>query len=201
MFVMDGNENPILRSEALGLRAREILYASGICEAWRAEGAEVRTVGSMRMGLMARHRDIDLHIYSSPLQVERSFAAMARIASRSEAGEIRFLNLMHTEERCVEWHMEWMASPSERWTIDMIHIEAGSRYDGYFERVADRICSVMSERQRETILRLKYGTPDEERIAGIEYYRAVIEGGVRDMEGLRRWRAEHPATGVVEWMP
>lgn len=67
--------------------------------------------------------------------------------------------------------------------------------------MADRIAEVMTPEQRETILRLKYAASDDEPIAGIEFYRAVIEGGVRDMEGLRRWRAEHPADGVTEWMP
>ena len=189
------------RSAAVLRRARAVLESSGVCGAWRAEGAEVRIVGSMRMGLMARHRDIDLHVYSSPLSVGGSFAAMARVAARSEAGTIVCRNLIETPERCVEWHMEWRDPADGVWTMDMIHIEAGSRYDGYFERVADRICEVMTAEQREAVLRLKWETPEGEAIAGIEYYRAVIEGGVRDMAALRRWRGEHPAGGVVEWMP
>ncbi len=189
------------RSALVLRQAREVLEASGIVGTWRAEGAEVRIVGSMRMGLMARHRDIDLHVYSSPLTVGRSFAAVARMAERGEAGTIVCRNLIDTPERCVEWHMEWAHPEYGAWSIDMIHIEAGSRYDGYFERVADRIVEVMTDEQRRTVLRLKWSTPDDEPVAGIEYYRAVIEGGVSDMEGLRRWRAEHPADGVMEWMP
>lgn len=189
------------RSALVQQQAREVLEASGIAEAWRAEGAEVRIVGSMRMGLMARHRDIDLHVYSPRLTVGSSFAAVARMAARSEAGTIVCRNLTDTPERCVEWHMEWTHPAHGVWSIDMIHIEAGSRYDGYFERVADRIVGVMTDEQRRTVLRLKWSTPDGEHVAGIEYYRAVIEGGVSDMEGLRRWRAEHPADGVMEWMP
>ena len=30
------------------------------------------------------------------------------------------------------------------WQIDIIHIEEGSRYDGYFERMADRIGEIVS---------------------------------------------------------
>lgn len=87
-------------------RARDILRRSGIVEAWRDAGAQVEIVGSLRMGLMMKHRDIDLHIYSAPLTLDRSFAAMARIAACPNIGRIECRNLMATEERCVEWHAE-----------------------------------------------------------------------------------------------
>ena len=66
------------------VRARDILRRSGIVEAWREAGAQVEIVGSLRMGLMMKHRDIDLHIYSAPLTLDRSFAAMSRIAACPE---------------------------------------------------------------------------------------------------------------------
>lgn len=37
----------------------------------------------------------------------------------------------------------------------------------------------MTEEQRKTILRLKFETPDELKISGIEYYKAVIQDGVQ----------------------
>ena len=48
--------------------------------------------------------------------------------------------------------------------MDMIHIREGSRYDGYFEKVAQRISEIMTDEIRETILRLKYETPETEKI-------------------------------------
>ena len=85
--------------------------------------------------------------------------------------------------------------------MDMIHIREGSRYDGYFEKVAQRISEIMTDEIRETILRLKYETPETEKIIGVEYYQAVIRDGVRDYSGFKEWRKQHPVTGVVEWMP
>lgn len=38
----------------------------------------------------------------------------------------------------------------------------GSRYDGYFERVAERISAVLTDEMRLAILKLKYETPDTE---------------------------------------
>lgn len=89
----------------------------------------------------------------------------------------------------------------EVWQIDMIHILRGSRYDGYFERVADRISAVLTPEMRRTILSLKYATPDAMHIAGVEYYRAVIAGGVRSYKDFLEWREKNPVTGIVEWLP
>ena len=77
----------------------------------------------------------------------------------------------------------------------------GSAYDGYFERVADRIAASLTEETREAILRLKYETPDEEHIPGIALYRAVIEGGVRSRDEIGSWLQANPVEGIVNWMP
>ena len=179
-------------------QAHGILRRSGIVEAWRQAGAEVNVVGSLRMGLMMKHRDIDLHIYSEPLTIEGSFAVMARVAACPAIGRIECRNLTATDERCIEWHAAWAEPDGETWTIDMIHIERGSRYDGYFERMADGVVRAADDEMRRAILRLKWETPDTEHIMGVEYYRAVIEGGVRTYDGLTAWRAANPVCGVVE---
>lgn len=196
----DDNTLEILSRERC-IRAHDILRRSGIVEAWQQAGAEVNLVGSLRMGLMMKHRDIDLHIYSSPLTLETSFAAMARVAANPSIGRIECRNLMSTPEHCIEWHAEWLEPDGETWTIDMIHIERGSHYDGYFERMADGVMRVADPDMRRAILRLKWLTPDGEHIMGVEYYRAVIEGGVRTFDELQAWRAAHPVEGVVEWIP
>ena len=69
--------------------------------------------------------------------------------------------------------------------MDMIHIREGSRYDGYFEKVAQRISEIMTDEIRETILRLKYETPETEKIIGVEYYQAVIRDGCGIIADLR----------------
>lgn len=87
------------------------------------------------------------------------------------------------------------------WQIDMIHIVKGSRYDGYFERMAERITAVLTNETRQAILKLKYETPDTAKIMGVEYYQAVIQDGVRTYAELEDWKKQHPATGVIEWIP
>lgn len=182
-------------------KAREIIKATNIISIWEGVGAKINLVGSLPTGLLMKHKDIDFHIYSSPLLLADSFRAMAALAENPSIKKIECTNLLHTVEACVEWHAWYQDEDNELWQMDMIHIQRGSRYDGYFEKVAERISQVMTDEMRETILRLKYETPEEEKIIGVEYYRAVIEGGVRSYAELEEWRSRHPVTGVVEWMP
>ena len=60
-----------------------------------------------------------------------------------------------TEERCLEWPGIWQRSAGAPWQIDIIHIESGSTFDGYFARFADRLCRRLDAATRDTILRLK----------------------------------------------
>lgn len=182
-------------------KALEIIKDTDIISIWEDAGAKINLVGSLRTGLLMKHRDIDFHIYSSPLNLSDSFRAMAKLAENTSIKKIECANLLHTVEACIEWHAWYLNKENELWQIDMIHIQEGSRYDGYFEKVAERISEVMTDEMRETILRLKYETPETKKIIGVEYYRAVIEGGVRSYAEFEEWRELHPVTGVVEWMP
>lgn len=180
-------------------KAFDIIEQCQIKQAWQSIGAQINLIGSLKMGLLVKHRDIDFHIYTPTLDVTQSFAAMTQIAKNPKIVHIEYRNLLDEEDSCLEWHA-WYQDQKE-WQIDMIHIVQGSKYAGYFERQAERILAVMSEQQRETILRLKFETPDEIKIAGIEIYQAVIESGVTTFEELQQWRANRPQNGIVEWIP
>lgn len=182
-------------------KAHEIITSANIYKIWESVGAEVHLVGSLSMGLMMKHRDIDFHIYSSPLSLSDSFKAMAILAENPRIKKIECANLMHTEEACIEWHALYEDTEGKIWQIDMIHIQKGSRYDGFFEKMAERISAVLTPETRETILRLKYETPDNLKVMGVEYYEAVIRDGVRTYSQFMEWRRNHPVEGIVEWMP
>ena len=181
-------------------KAWEIIEDTRIVRIWEGIGAKVNLVGSLRTGLLMKHRDIDFHIYTSPLDLSASFRAMAELAENTSVKKIEYTNLLHTEA-CIEWHAWYQDMEGELWQMDMIHIQEGSRYDGYFERVAERISAVLTDEMRLAILKLKYETPDTEKIMGVEYYQAVIQDGVRSYPEFEEWRRLHPAVGVVEWVP
>ena len=181
--------------------AWEVIRKTDIMNIWKSVGAEINLVGSLNMGLLVKNRDVDFHIYSSPLTPAGSFMAMAKLAENTSVKKIECVNLLHTVEACVEWHAWYQDSDNALWQIDMIHIRKGSRYDGYFEKVAERISSVLTDEIKRTILQLKNETPESEKIMGVEYYQAVIRDGVRTYAGFEEWRKEHPVGGVQEWMP
>lgn len=182
-------------------RAKIIIDTLDLHGLWHAIGAEVRQVGSMRMGLLAKHKDLDFHIYSDAIDLRADFEVMRRLAAQPGIVRIEYGNLLDTDEACVEWHAWYRDETGDEWQIDLIHIVRGSRYDGYFERVADRIAAALTDERREAILRLKFETPDDLKIMGIEYYQAVIRDGVRTWDEFAAWRQAHPVSGIVEWEP
>lgn len=188
-------------SESRQRRAWDIMRRLRLMEIWADAGAEANVVGSLAMGLMMTHRDIDIHVYSSPLTVEGSFAAMARLAEDAAVKKIECRNLLDTDEACIEWHAWYDDGQDGEWQIDIIHILKGSRYDGYFERMAERVKAALTADTRLAILRLKAETPESNHVMGVEYYQAVLRDGVRTTADFNRWRTEHPVTGVLEWMP
>lgn len=182
-------------------KAWEVIKDTDIVNIWKSVGAEINLVGSLNMGLFMKHRDVDFHIYTPTLDIANSFKAMAKLAENPSVKKIEYTNLIDTEECCIEWHAWYLSRENELWQLDMIHILKGSRYDGYFERMAERIKAVLTDETKNAILKLKNETPETEKIMGIEYYQAVIRDGVRSYPEFTEWRKQHPVTGVIEWIP
>ena len=148
-----------------------------------------------------KHRDIDFHIYTAKLEPEKSFAAMAKIAANPAVERVTYGNLAATDGHCFEWHAWFRDADGELWQLDMIQIERGTFYDGYFERVAERISAVLTPELKLAILTVKNDTPETEKVMGIEYCQAVIRDGVRTWPEFAEWRKLHPAGGIVDCMP
>lgn len=180
-------------------KAWDVIHKSRSMEAWEDIGAAVNLVGSLKIGVLAKHRDIDFHIYTPELDVKQSFKAISAICSRPQVVKCEFENLSATEECCLEWHIWLLDDDKETWQIDMIQIKRGSAFDGYFEKVAEDIKNAMNEEQRRTILKLKFETPDNIKIPGIEYYKAVIQNGITTFEELQNWRSQQNFCGIIEW--
>lgn len=181
--------------------AWEILEHSGIIPAWERIGATVNLVGSLASGLLAKNRDIDLHIYTAQLDIAESFSVIQELAQRLPFKEVHYGNLIHTEEECMEWHALYEDRGTNLWKFDMIHIRKGSRYDGVVERVTEAVRQRLTPEIRRTILQIKFDVPDGVLIPGIEIYRAVFDGNVRSYAELQQWRKVHLLTNSLDWLP
>ena len=71
-------------------KAWEIIEDTRIVRIWEGIGAKVNLVGSLRTGLLMKHRDIDFHIYTSPLDLSASFRAMAELAENTSIKKIEY---------------------------------------------------------------------------------------------------------------
>lgn len=179
--------------------AHAVIRKSGIIPAWKNIGAEINLVGSLKIGTLGKHPDIDFHTYTPELDIRQSFAVMAQIAQNPQARRIEFVNLADTEECCFEWHIWFDDNNGTLWQIDIIQIKRGTKYDGYFEKQAEEIKAAMSEEMRQTIIRLKFETPDNFKIASIEYYKAVIQDGITNFDDFMKWRKSHNFEGIITW--
>ncbi len=181
--------------------ALELVEKLDIAGAWKSAGAEVNLVGSLKTGLMMKHLDVDFHVYTSRLDVAAAFAVMGRIAAAPSVRRVEYADLSDTEEKCLEWHLRCDDREGRQWQVDIINILKGSTYDGYFERVAERISAVLTPQTRDAILRIKYELPDGSGVHGTEIYQAVIRDGVRDYESFEKWRRTHRSEGIIHWIP
>ena len=113
-----------------------------IVELWKNINCEVNLVGSLKMGLLMKHLDIDFHVYSDYISVEKSFSVILQLIKNPAIKKFTFKNLLNTEEKCLEWHLYYSDEFSNEWQIDIIHIQKDSKYYGYFEKVASqgRLC-------------------------------------------------------------
>lgn len=181
--------------------AWKVLEDTGIIPAWERIGATVHLVGSLQSGLLAKSKDIDLHIYTDKLDITDSFSVIQELAERLPLKEIQYRNLIHTEEECIEWHALYEDKEMSTWKFDMIHIRKNSKYDGVVERVTSAIRTRLTPEIRKTILQIKFDVPEDILVPGIEIYHAVFVGGVRNYKELERWRKTNPLTDSLEWLP
>lgn len=195
-------DNEILESAAKNQKAaRAVIRSSGIAELWKGIGAEINLVGSLNTGLLMTHRDIDFHIYTEHPIAGDGLNVMKKLSESGRLEKLTFTDGMATEERCLEYHAWYRDDEHELWQFDMIHIEKGSRYDGWAENIAEQIKNVLTPETRLAILRLKYLTPPTENIMGIEYCHAVLEGGVRTYPELLEYRKTRLVSELMDWVP
>ena len=189
----------IEESKLVVLKAQKIIQELDIIRFWEKSGARINPVGSLKMELLAKNLDIDFHIYTKELNIKSSFNIISNICSSPKIKKVEFVNSAETPEKCFEWHLFYENTPQELWRIDLIQIQEGSFYDGYFEQVADNILKLLTEEKKEIILKLKFETPENVKIPGIEYYKAVLQDHIKTWDEFEAWRSKHLFTGIIEW--
>ena len=195
-------DDPLLRASwEMRRQAAHVLRESKVLEAWESIGGQIRGVGSFRTGLMMKNRDIDLHIYTETLDVEKSLKALNSVIASPKTVSLTYVNGSGTDEHCLEWHLYLRDDAGEGWKIDMIQILSGSKYDGVFEDVAEAVADALTPESRERILLLKKACPDDMNICGIEYCKAVIADRAGSWEEFVKLRKNNSPEDLMKWKP
>jgi hypothetical protein len=88
------------------------------------------------------------------------------------------------------------------WTIDIMHIKNESLYAGVIERVTEKISSVLTEKMKQTILKIKWESErHKEKIFGIDIYQAVIEENIDTFQDFQIWKQNKKDVGISLWEP
>jgi len=70
------------------------------------------------------------------------------------------------------------------------------------ERITEKISKKLTDKIREDILRIKWeSSQTNDKIAGIEIYQAVIEGGIQNYDSFKEWKKYQPETYISLWEP
>jgi hypothetical protein len=137
-------------------KAFEIIRELKIEKIYEELNSTCNLVGSVKTGLLMSHLDIDFHVYSDEFSVEKSFNAIAKISQNPKIKEVFYKNLLEEDDMCLEWHLLYEEVPERIWTIDIMHIKNESLYAGVIERVTEKISSVLTEKMKQTILKIKW---------------------------------------------
>ena len=182
--------------------AHEIIKELNIEKIWKEHCGQANLVGSVKTNLLMNNLDIDYHVYTEEFSIRDSFLTISEIANSQKIKGIQYVNMLESDDKCLEWHLTYIDREQRDWQIDIIHILKESKYVGKFERVADKINSVMNEKMREQILKIKYEANQcKEKVTGIEVYRAAIEDDVKSFEEFIIWYDKNKIDGIVEWEP
>ena len=181
-------------------RAWEIIDDVELVATWKSIGAEVYLVGSLKTGLLMKNLNINFHVYTPSIKLGESCYAMSQIGSCARSKNMESRNLLDTEQKCIEWHVWYEDANGQLWQIDVMHILKNSACYGVAEKAAERIAAALTPATKQTILKLKYNTPDSEKIMGMEYYMAVLRDGVKNYPEFMEWRKHNPLNEVMLWI-
>jgi len=141
-------------------------------------------------------------VYSDEFSVEKSFNAIAKISQNPKIKEVFYKNLLEEDDMCLEWHLLYEEVPERIWTIDIMHIKNESLYAGVIERVTEKISSVLTEKMKQTILKIKWESErHKEKIFGIDIYQAVIEENIDTFQDFQIWKQNKKDVGISLWEP
>ena len=170
-------------------KANKIINELDIVNLCNEFDCKANLIGSIATGLLVDNLDIDFHIYPKNFSIHKIYTLIGKMAEKDRITKTSCYNFLNSNDRTLDWHIHYLDEDNEDWRIDMIFLRHDSEYIDKAEKIAENIKKYMTEKQKETILRLKWeGSKKQMDYKGIEIYKAVIEDGIETIEGFMNWK-------------
>ena len=181
------------REEARRARALELLAQLRAVERLSALGT-VEITGAVAHRLTVAH-DIDLDVTVDELDAHAILAVIAELATDPIVTRVVYRNDAET--------YGWLAFDVVMgdWAIELYVSTPSASCFGWTSELARAFGDMLDAEQRHAILELKEALADDPEYRSMDVYRGVVDGGVRDLDGFRRWREEHGSEELRRWLP
>lgn len=166
---------------------------------WELVGNTI-LVGSANFGLMATP-NLDFEIYVEEPDIRIGFDTVREIATVPGVKQIQFLNVMGTSDPGLYWRIDYQDKNGVMWDIDNWLVPFSHPHAGMAENFANAMKKVLTEETRQIILEIKSQRQPENKFRGIDVYKAVLSGGVRNKEEFLAWIAKYPPVEMETWQP
>ncbi len=175
------------------LKKLEVLKLLGKC-------GEAKIVGSMDLGLMT-WGDIDLDVVApEDFSREDFLAVVRRLFAKKETSNVILADNCKLSEVLIKqkippsFYLGWQGDfEGVDWKMDIRFLIGGAEKDEGKEAFLQKVKAASLE-EREAILRIKeevcqWPEYKNKQLFSVDVYRAVLEEGVRSVEGFKEWRA------------
>lgn len=186
-------------AKRLEVRGNEVIERLGLLRHWREIGM-VFEVGSHRFGLMTRP-NLDFEIYTEAPEPRQGFAAIREIAAVPGVLGVEYRNFMDTPDPGLYWRVDYRDEEGRTWDADLWLVPWTHPCAGMADRLAQAMNEALTPETRLAILALKHARDPEKPLRGIDIYKAVLQGGVRNPQELAEYLRRNPPLDLETWNP
>lgn len=180
-------------------QAQQVMEELKIRERWEVVGKTI-LVGSAKFGLMTTP-NLDFEIYVEEPDVRIGFDTIRELATIPGVQQIQFLNFMATEDPGFYWRIDYLDPQGVMWDIDNWLVPFSHPHAGMAEGLAHAMTQTLTDETKQIILEIKSQRTPENNYRGIDVYKAVLSGGVRNREQFMKWMAINPPIEMETWQP
>ncbi|MEN6411923.1 MAG: hypothetical protein ABFC84_04035 [Veillonellales bacterium] len=193
------NMNYLEKAMKLQKQADKVIKDLQIRCRWELVGKTI-LVGSASFGLMTSP-NLDFEIYVEEPDVRIGFDTIREFASISGVKQIQFHNFMGTYDPGLYWRIDYQDQQGLVWDIDNWLVPFCHPYAGMADSFAKAMKRALTDETKQFILEIKSKVSPEKKFRGIDIYKAVMSGGVRNREQFEKWIASNPPVEMETWQP